>query len=150
MSEPPFDLETAHRWFAIECNNRVWDLYEQAERTPSEDEEMLHAAQAACHHWRQIGTPLHQLRALYLVTLVHAAAGHGETAQHYCRQTLELAGGDDTPAFDRAVALAAACHTARCTGDDAAAARFLEQATSLAADLASDERGVVESILGTS
>ena len=35
------------RWFAIECNNRVWRLAEATRRTSAEDDEMLHAAHAA-------------------------------------------------------------------------------------------------------
>ncbi|NJM49445.1 MAG: hypothetical protein HC860_27425 [Alkalinema sp. RU_4_3] len=36
MSQPPFDVAVAHRWFAVEFNNRAWDLVEKTDRTADE------------------------------------------------------------------------------------------------------------------
>ena len=47
MSTPPFDLSKAHRWFAIELNNRAWELIEAPARTAEEAVEMVTAAHAA-------------------------------------------------------------------------------------------------------
>jgi len=46
MPQPPSaeELSRWHRWFAVECNNRAWQLADQAERTAAEDDEMLNAA----------------------------------------------------------------------------------------------------------
>ena len=47
---PPFDQQTASKWFAIECNNGTWDLLEKADRSVSETDGMVHMAHASCFH----------------------------------------------------------------------------------------------------
>jgi len=60
-NEPSLDeIARWDRWFAVEMNNRGWELAEQAERTPEETEEMLHAAHAAAMHWARVGTDLNE------------------------------------------------------------------------------------------
>lgn len=110
MSGPPFDLAQAHRWFAVECNNRAWDLDEAGERSAGERGRMLHLAHAALFHWSQVGTALQRLRALTLLTTAYATAGFAQPAQQYADETLgELAADIEgaTP-FDHASAYASA------------------------------------------
>jgi hypothetical protein len=81
MSRLPTDTDPAnwHRHFAAQANNRAWDLAES--RTDAcRDAEMLAAAHAAAWHWDAVGTELHRMRALMLLALVNALAGHGHTA----------------------------------------------------------------------
>ncbi len=52
----PADMVTWHKRFAIEANNRAWDLA-IVPRTPTEDREMLDAAHSSAWHWSAIGTP---------------------------------------------------------------------------------------------
>jgi hypothetical protein len=49
MPQPPSaeELTRWHRWFAVESNNRAWQLADQTERTAADDDEMLNAAHAA-------------------------------------------------------------------------------------------------------
>ncbi|MFP6649298.1 MAG: hypothetical protein VB817_07545, partial [Pirellulaceae bacterium] len=75
-------VEAWHRYFAVEFNNRGWDLSVK-ERDPGQDEEMLHAAHASTFHWAAIGTELNRMRASMLLAEVHALLGHGETALAY-------------------------------------------------------------------
>lgn len=106
MSEPPFDVAAAHRWFAVELNNRAWDLVEAAERTDEQTEEMLHTAHAAWLHWSQAGSALNQQRAECLLSTAYAAAGRIEPAVHYGRSCVRLSQQPDseqTP-FDQASA----------------------------------------------
>lgn len=82
MSEKPLqtEIEKWQRWFAVECNNRTWDIASQPERTPEEEREMVAAAYAAAFHWAKVGTAVHIARAD--VTLAHALsiAGQGTLA----------------------------------------------------------------------
>ncbi len=42
MPNPPdFDLQSAHRYFAVQCFNQAWELIEKPERTPEEEEAMI-------------------------------------------------------------------------------------------------------------
>ncbi len=90
MTEAPFDQQQAHQWFAIELNNRTWDLLESAERSEAESEEMIHAAHAACYHWSQVGGVANQARAQCLVAGVHAALGQGQPALRHGKVCLNL------------------------------------------------------------
>lgn len=47
MAEPPFELDKAHRWFAIELNNRAWDLLEGEELSEAEADELVHVAHSS-------------------------------------------------------------------------------------------------------
>ena len=40
-----------HRRLGISLFNRVWELMEQAERTPAEVDEMIGAVHASRYHW---------------------------------------------------------------------------------------------------
>jgi tetratricopeptide (TPR) repeat protein len=109
MSTAPFDLAKAHRWFAIELNNRAWELVEAPARTGEETAEMLSAAHAARYHWRQVGTPINFARADSLVATAYLAAARPEVALGYaqsCLQQCEQPGNDATR-FDRACAYGA-------------------------------------------
>lgn len=68
MSKTPQDTDPAawHKYFAIECNNRAWDLASQA-RTAAEDQELRLTAHTAAHHWNAVGEELHRMRATMLL-----------------------------------------------------------------------------------
>jgi len=69
-----------HRYFAIENNNRAWDLAAKAGRSADEAMEMLNAAHAAALHWSVVGTELNHMRARTLLAEVHALMGFGDSA----------------------------------------------------------------------
>lgn len=48
--ESPFDLEKAHRWFAIETNNVTRDLLEKAERTCEDNRNLVNTAHTSARH----------------------------------------------------------------------------------------------------
>ena len=106
MATPPFDLKTAHRWFAVELNNQAWDLVEAAERSPADVERMIHAAHGACFHWLQVGDLLNHLRAQCLLATVYVRAGVAEAAVRHAERCLALSreAGEQQTAFDRATA----------------------------------------------
>lgn len=112
MPEPTFDLPAAHRWFAIEFNNRAWDLVEAPIRTADEADEMLRLAHAAATHWSAVGKPINELRARLLLALAHAVVGEGPAAVRFAKQCADLGAALDselTP-FDRAsIAVSQAC-----------------------------------------
>lgn len=118
MTDPPFDVQRAQRWFAVEFNNRSWELVEAAERTPPQVEEMIHAAHAACLHWLAVGEPVNHLRALVLLATAYTRAGIAEAANRYAGQAIgmvpEVAAA--TP-FDRATAFGAAAGACALAGD---------------------------------
>jgi tetratricopeptide (TPR) repeat protein len=131
MPEPDFDLPKAHRWFAIEMNNRAWDLVETTERTPDETDEMIEAAYAAAIHWRHVGTPLNSLRAECLLATACACAGKAEAAIHHAEKCLRSSYevGDEQSDFDRASVYGAAAKSYACGGNREKAREHYERAS---------------------
>jgi hypothetical protein len=106
MTTAPFDVKRAHQWFAVELNNRTWDLVERDERSPADVDRMIHAAHAACYHWLEVGDALNHLRAECLLATAYATAHLPEPAVRHAEKCLMLlrdAGERATP-FDRATA----------------------------------------------
>lgn len=123
MSQPPFELAVAHKWFAIECNNGAWSLLEAAERSAEEIERLIHMAHAACHHWLQVGTVLNHARAQNLLANAYAVAGRGEPALYHARRTLDLLKeAGDAADWDWAFAHDALARAHAAAGDASAAA----------------------------
>ena len=94
MAEQTFSPNEAHRWFAVEVNNQAWDLLESDSRTDQDNEVLRNTAHAAWRHWWEVGTPINQQRAEYLLALVHAALGESGSATHHAQRALAL--GDST------------------------------------------------------
>jgi hypothetical protein len=120
-----------HRHFAIECNNRAWDL-SVADRSAAEDREMLDVAHASAHHWAHAGDELNRMRAAMLVAEVHALLGMGPTALALAEEMRDyFAGREETPDWELAFAHAIHAHAAATAGREAEHAssyRVAEQA----------------------
>jgi hypothetical protein len=137
MPEPPFDAALAHRWFAIELNNRAWDLVEATSRSAQEQDEMIHAAHAACYHWRQVGTPINRLRALCLLASAYNARGDYAGALRHARDCCELSeqNPEQQTQFDRATAYGCLAQAHAGAGNVAEAQRYSQLARDAAAKL---------------
>lgn len=94
------ELDRAHRWFAVDANNRAWRLAEQPTRTPTEDDEMLDCAHSAALHWRHFGNPLNDARAQMLLGHVHALLHDGERALRYATASHAYLSSIDTPGWE--------------------------------------------------
>lgn len=141
MTEPPIDVATGHRYFAVELNNLAWDLLEAAERSPADEARMLHAAHGACFHWLEVGTALHHQRAQCLLATAYVAAGKAEAAVRHGEQCVALSREvpDQTP-FDLATAhgCASAAYAAAGRIDEARAEHALARAAADTFDDASE------------
>lgn len=134
MAPPTFDVPVAERWFAAAANNFAWDLVEAARRSADETERMLHAAHAACHHWRQVGQPVHHLRALVLLATAYSTAARTAEAARYAEQALALLAAPDVAAtdWDRATAWGSAAMAFAAVGRSDAARELDGRAHALA------------------
>ena len=88
-----------HRFFAIECNNRAWDLVEKV-RTKDEDHEMLTVAHASAFHWSVAGEKCQHLRAKMLLAEVHALLGFGVSALSLAEEVRTDLLSQDTPDWE--------------------------------------------------
>lgn len=129
MPQHPQEPDTAswHGRFAVECNNKAWDLA-GGTRAPDEDDEMLHAAHAAAFHWHQVGEELNRMRAKMLLAQVHALLGMNPSALQYAEEMQSYFLDRDTPDWEIALAHAIYAHAAHVAGDSTAHARAYRDA----------------------
>jgi hypothetical protein len=142
MSAPsaPTAIDAAdRRQLAVDLFNHVWTLLERSDRTPLEDDEMLHAAHASRFHWGEVGAPVNLVRGEWQCSRVYSVLGRSEPALWHARRCLALCEEHGIGDFDIAFAWEAIGRASRLAGDrpeaDAAAAR----ARALAVDIAEDE-----------
>lgn len=83
-------LQEAQKEFAVKSNGRVWELLGKAERSQTEEDELLYAAHASCFHWLQVGTGVHHQRGEYLIAKVYINLGVAERALHHAHRCLAL------------------------------------------------------------
>lgn len=141
----PEDLEKWHRWFAVECNNRAWQLAEQQSRSPAEDEEMLHRAHAAALHWSQVGGEPEQARAAMLLGHAHALLRDGKRALKYARQAFDyVASQDDTAPWELAFAHAVLANAAAANDESSLHATHYARAKALGGALSDEERAIFD------
>ena len=118
MSNVPDNLDPAswHRFFAIECNNRAWELVEKTDRSSAEEREMLDLAHASTFHWAKVGTELNSMRAQSLLSEVHAILGFGESAIRFSGPAKDYSLNRDTDDWEIAFAYAIHAHSCYAAG----------------------------------
>ena len=85
----PLDA-TTERQVAVDLFNHVWTLLETPDRTPMQDDEMLHAAHASRHHWGKVGKPVNLARGEWQCSRVYAVLGRPEPALWHGRRCVAL------------------------------------------------------------
>ena len=136
-----YTVAEAHRFFAIQFNGKTWELLEKTERTPEEDELMIHSAHASCHHWLEAGTGVHHQRGEWLIARVYSVLGQAEAALWHANRCLELTQehGNLMEDFDRAFAYECMARANAVAGNRAEAVRYLELATEAGEAIGSEE-----------
>lgn len=130
----------AQRSLAVAGNNLASSLEEKADRSASETEGMLRAAEAALTYWAQAGTWLEVERAEYRLTRSLLQAGQAGAAIEHARQCLAVCAANDAPAFERFFGEAVLAIAQRSAGDPAAFAASRERALALFAEVPDDEQ----------
>ena len=138
------DVAAWHRYFAIDCNNRAWDL-SIAARNAEADDEMLNVAHAAAFHWHVAGNELNHMRATMLLAEVHALRGLGRTALGYANRMRDYFLGRPTPDWELAFTHAIHAHAAYAAGERESHWRSYDEAVRAIAAIAdAKEREIVE------
>jgi hypothetical protein len=145
MSVPPVPEEIARwrRYYAIECNNRAWDLAGQETRTPAETEELVHAAHAAAWLWEGIGDELNRARGWMLLGQALGLAGQAAPALDYAGRSLAFFLAHECPDWELAFAHAVQACAAQAAGESALYETHWRRAAELGAAIADPEdRGI--------
>lgn len=140
IEEPSQEMiDEWHRWFAVACNNRAWDLIDRSIRSEKENREMLLNAYAAAYHWSKVGTLVHMARADLLLARVFSMLKDPDQALKYARGCLaffEQGHGED---WDLAFAHAEMAVAAAAAGDKAMQIRHYYAARELGAAIKDEE-----------
>jgi DNA-binding transcriptional MerR regulator len=129
------------RQLAVDLFNGVWRLMETEDRTPAQDDRMLHMAHASRYHWEQVGAPANLARGEWLCSRVYAVLGRAEPARHHATRVREICQEHGIGDWDLAYAHEALARAAAVEGDREAVERHLADARDAAdAISAADDR----------
>jgi hypothetical protein len=131
-----------HRRLGVELYNGTWELIERQDRTPDEDDEMLHRAHASAYHWLQAPhTPANLARSHWLCSRVHVLMGQPEGALYHARRCLALVEGhpDEMEEWDLPGAYEALARAHLAAGEDSEAARYKSLGLETVAKVADEE-----------
>jgi hypothetical protein len=117
--EERYSLEEAHKKFAVDCFNGVWNLLEKKDRTAEEDDEMMHAAHASRYHWGQIGTPVHKERGEWQISRVYVVLNRPKSALFHAQKCLDICEDQEIGDFDIAFAHEAMARAHAASGNKA-------------------------------
>lgn len=125
------DLDpTTERRLAAGLYNDCWRLLELPERTPEQNDELIHQAHASRYHWARVGERANLARGEWMCARVYAVLGRPEPALWHARRCLEMVesgqpGEDGFEDWDRAGAYECLARAYVAAGDRAEAARWL-------------------------
>jgi DNA-binding transcriptional MerR regulator len=144
----PVPAATDERQLAVDLFNGVWRLMETEDRTPAQDDRMLHMAHASRYHWEQGGTAVHLARGEWQCSRVYAVLGRAEPAAHHARRVLDICTQNGIGDWDLAFAHEALARAAAAAGDREAVDRHLADARAAAERISDPEdRALLESDL---
>lgn len=129
------------RQVAVDLFNHVWTLLGQPERTPEQNDEMIHAAHASRHHWAAVGTGANVARGEWQVSRVYATLGRAESALYHANRCLAYCEGrpDELDDWDLPFAYEALARAHAIAGNHEEARRYVERARELGEGIADEE-----------
>ena len=80
---------TDHRQLAVDLFNHTWSLLDNKNRTPEQDEEMVHAAHASRYHWGIAGTEKNNARGEWQIARVYASLKRFVSSAHYAQRYMD-------------------------------------------------------------
>lgn len=153
VTQPPAppELDAAtRRAVAVGLFNHVWRLLETAERTPDQDDEMIHAAHASRYHWGEVGEATQRAVGEWQCSRVYAVLGRAEPSLHHARRCLAIAEEHELERWLVASAFEALARAHAVAGDPAKAREWKARAESTVAEIAEpEERQIVEGDIAT-
>jgi len=140
------------RQLAVDLFNHAWTLLRLPERTPEQDDELIHAAHASRHHWGEVGNAANLARGEWQLSRVYATLGRAEPALHHAHRCLAYceANADEIEDWDLPFAYEALARAHGANGETDEAAGCAARARELAARIADPaDRELLESDLAT-
>ena len=131
------------RQLGVDLYNSSWALLEKADRTPEDDDELIHQVHASMYHWLQAPEcePKHRARGEWLCSRAYSVLGRAEPALHHAQRCFDICEqhADSVEDWDVAFAYEALSRASRVAGNDDDARRFEEQGRRLAEQIEDPE-----------
>jgi hypothetical protein len=142
-----------HRAEAVALFNGVWQMLDLEDRTPAQDDQMVHAAHASRWHWSQAGELSGDQQLAvgeWQCSRVYSVLGRGEPALHHARACLAICQDGGLGDWVVAAAYEALARAAAVAGDLGEARSWLARArTAVAAIADPEDREVIEGDLNS-
>ena len=142
MSEEPSGMMTQeqfHKKMAVDLFNRTWDLLDKPDRTPEENDELVHAGHASRYHWGKVGTALTLARGEQQLSHIYAVLKRAEPALHHGQRAIDICQANGIADFDIAFAYEALARANAVAGNQPERSRYLELGRAAAAGIAKEE-----------
>jgi DNA-binding transcriptional MerR regulator len=127
------------RRLAADLFNHTWELLETPDRTPAQDDRMVHAAHASRFHWEQVGDAANLITGEWQCARVYAVLGRAEPSVHHARRALAICDETGATGFLRAASSEALARALLVAGDRAGAAAAASAARAAAESIDDDE-----------
>lgn len=130
VKQPDFDLEAAHQYFSALCFNSAWDLIDNPDRTPEEDEDMIRLGMAAMWHWMQRPdcTKKNLSIGYWQLSRIYAILRQADNARYYGQRCLDVSQDKDIPPFYLGYAYEALARAESVAGERARMKAYISQA----------------------
>jgi hypothetical protein len=128
-----------HRRLGVELFNATWGLLDRSQRTPDEDDEMIHMAHASRWHWGKVGAPVNLARGEWQISRVYAVLGRAEPSLHHARRCLAICQANGIGDFDLAFAYEALARAYALAGQQADCRDALAQAHAAGEQIAEED-----------
>lgn len=151
--EPAIFEPAQHRAEAVALFNAVWQMLDAPDRTPAQDDQMVHAAHASRWHWSQAGelAGAQQLAVgEWQCSRVYSVLGRGEPALHHAQASLAVCEEAGLGDWVLAAAYEALTRASAAAGDAGGARAWLVRAQAATAAIADPEdREVIDADLAS-
>ena len=137
--ERTYTLLECEKKLGADFYNLTWELLDKTERTPEEQDRMIHAAHASRCLWGLFGEPVNLARGEWQISRVYCVLGRAEPALYHARRSLEICRQHNIGDFDLAFAFEGMARASALAGSHADAATHIAEAKK-AADGIPDEK----------
>lgn len=136
-------MTSDNRQLGVDLYNSSWALMEMPDRTPEQDDELVHHVHASIYHWLQAPEcePKNWARGEWLCSRAYSVLGRAEPALHHARRCFELCEqhADNLEDWDLVFAYEALARANRIAGNQDDAGRCEQRGRELADQIADPE-----------
>ena len=147
-----FDLQSAHKYFSVQCFNKAWDLIGKSDRSLEEEEQMVQLSMSSLWHWtqREDFTDTNASIAFWQLARVYALLERVPEARRYAKLCLDVSQKEGVEPFFLAYAYEALARAEMTAGNPDTMQAYLAAAHKAAESISEvDEREMVLADLRT-